>query len=159
MFGYGVKGAPKTVLGTRANLSGKILLTIFVLLVYYSYRLAPDWMFMYFVKASEVPSWMIVYLFVLYYLAYDVGFLLKFEFQKIHRSLPIVFLALSLAASVLVTVPLKERYWNVGTYDEYHSGRTVPLSESPVGKVPGRITLLLLPLGIALLLWSRKQKF
>lgn len=144
---------------TRAYLSGKIVVTSFVVLVYYSYLLAPDWMFMYFAKASELPAWMPFYILILYYFAYDAGFFLKFALGKIHRSFPAVMLLLMLAASVVVVLPIKDRYLNVGTLEQFRAGQTIPLAQSPVGRVPGTLSALLLPLGVGLLVWSRRQKF
>lgn len=143
---------------TRAYFSGKLVVTLFVALVYYSYLLAPDWMWMYFVKASDVPEWIVFYVLILYFFAYDVGFFLKVELAKIHRAFPVMALVLSLVAAVLVTIPLGDRYMNVGTLEQFQTGQTVRLPQSEVGKVPGNLTALLLPLGVGLLLWSRRQK-
>ncbi len=159
LFGYGIKGTPSgSVMRTRAYFSGKIVVTLFVALVYYSYLLAPDWMWMYFVKASDVPSWVVWYVLILYFFAYDVGFFLKGELGKIHKALPVVAIILSLVSAVLVTLPLGDRYMNVGTLEQFQAGQTTRLPQSPVGKVPGNLTAVLLPLGVGLLIWSRRQK-
>lgn len=148
-----------SLLKTRAYLSGKGVVTLFIGLVYYSYRLAPDWMHMYFVKAAEVPEWIVFYILFLYYFAYDAGFFLKIELEKIRKGLALAALAVTLAGSVLVVLPIKDRYGRVGTLEEFQAGRAIPLSESPVGRVPATLSLLLLPLGVGLLFWSRRQKF
>ncbi len=144
---------------TRAYLSGKIIVSAFIAIVYYSYLLAPDWMWMYFVRDSDMPRWMVFYILILYYFAYDVGFFLKFELAKIRSSFPALMVAIALAASVIVVLPLKDRYTKVGTYDEYHAGGGVALPQSAVGTVPGILSALLAPLAIGLLVWSRRQKF
>lgn len=143
---------------TRAYLSGKVIVTLFVALVYYSYLLAPDWMWMYFVKASDLPGWLVFYVLILYYFAYDAGFFLKFETGKIHKLFPALMIVLMVAAAVGVVVPLSDRYLNVGTIEQFYDGNTVPLSESPVGKIPGTLSAVLVPLAIGLLIWSRRQK-
>lgn len=159
-FGYGIKDTPTgSVMKTRAYISGKIIVTLFIALVYYSYLLAPDWMWMYFVKASDMSSWIVFYILILYYFAYDVGFFLKIELGKLHKVFPLIALGLALAASVAVTLPLHKRYMNVGTLEQFQSGQTTPLPESPVGKVPGTLSAVLLPLAIGLLIWSRREKF
>ena len=146
-------------MATRAYWSGKVIMTLFVALVYYSYLLSPDWMWMYFVRASDVPGWITFYLLILYYFAYDAGFFLKFELGKIKRSYPVLMMLLMLASAVAVVMPLKERYLNVGTLDQFLAGQgTVPLAQSAVGKVPGTLSAILIPLAIGLLLWSRRQK-
>jgi hypothetical protein len=160
LFGYGIKGTPtKSVLMTRAYFCGKIVVTLFVALVYYSYLLAPDWMWMYFVKASDVPSWIVWYVLILYYFAFALGFVLKMELAKIHSKLPILAVILAVASAVLVTVPLGHRYMNVGSLEQYQAGQTTPLPQSPVGRVPGNLTGILIPLGFGLIYWSRKEKF
>ncbi len=144
---------------TRAYLSGKIIMTLFVALVYYSYLIAPDWMWMYFVRASDVPLWIVIYVLVLYYFAYDAGFFLKFEMGKINKILPPLFMVVCLVWEVGVTMALKERYTLVGSLEQFLHGQGTPLAQSAVGKVPGTLTLVLLPLGVGLLLWSRRQRW
>lgn len=146
-------------MATRAYWSGKLVMTLFVGLVYYSYLLAPDWMWMYFVKASEVPAWITFYVLILYYFAYDAGFFLRFELGKINKAYPILLMIGLLGAAVGVTLPLKDRYLNVGTIEQFQAGQgTIPLPQSAVGKVPGTLSAILLPLSIGLLIWSRRQK-
>jgi len=160
LFGYGVKGTPtQSVFLTRAYISGKVVVTLFSALVYWSYRLSPDWMFNYFTRDADVPGWMIVSLFVLYFVAYAGGFAMKFETAKIHKAYPLLLMVVLLAASAAVPIAMGERYMLVGTMDQFLNHTAVPLPQSPVGKVPGTITLGLLPLGIGLLWWSRKEKF
>ncbi|HEX5037576.1 MAG TPA: hypothetical protein VFX30_10495 [bacterium] len=160
LFGYGVKGAPtQSVFLTRAYVSGKIVVALFSTLVYWSYKLAPDWMFNYFTRDADVPSWIIVYIFLLYFVAYAAGFAMKFETAKIHKAYPILLMVALSAAAIAVPIAMGERYTLVGTMDQFLNHTAVPLSQSHVGKVPGRITLALLPLGIGLLWWSRKERF
>jgi hypothetical protein len=160
LFGYGVKGMKTdSVFKTRAFVSGLVIIALFSALVYYSYLLAPDWMFNYFTRASDVPSWLIVYIFVLYFFAYAAGFMLKFELQKMGKGFVIVMGVVLLAASIAVPMALGDRYMMVGTLDQFYDGQAIPLPQSPVGKVPGTLTLVLIPLAIGLLIWSRRQKF
>lgn len=160
IFGFGAKGSPAgSVFKTRAFVSGLIIVILFSALVYDSYLLAPDWMYNYFTRASDVPSWMVPYIFVLYLAAYAAGFVFKFEIEKVGRPALILAIVLLAAASVLIPISLGTRYTMVGSMDQFLSGQAVPLPKSPVGKVPGNLTLALLPLGIGLLIWSRRQKF
>jgi hypothetical protein len=160
LFGYGVKGAPtQSVFLTRAYLSGKIVVALFAAIVYWSYRLAPDWMFNYFTRASDVPGWMIAYIFLLYFVAYAAGFAMKFETAKIHKVYPVLLMAVLLGASAGIPLALGERYTLVGSMDQFLAGTAVPLPQSAVGKVPGTLTLAILPIGLGLLWWSRKERF
>ena len=160
IFGYGVKGLPDgSVLLTRAHISGKLVVALFVGLVYYSYLLAPDWMFNYFTHASDVPFWMVVYILILYFFAYSAGFILKFEFAKMGKWCPIVIGIVLLAACVIIPISMGTRYTMVGTLEQFQNGQAIPLPQSPVGKLPGTLTLLLVPISLGLLYWSRRQKF
>lgn len=160
IFGFGVKGSPAgSVFKTRAFVSGFVIVGLFSGLVYYSYLLAPDWMYNYFVKASEVPGWMVPYIFVLYFAAYAAGFVFKFEIEKFCRVTLFLFMAILITACILVPLSLGTRYTMVGSMDQFLAGQALPLPKSPVGKVPGNLTLVLLPLGVGLLWWSRKQRF
>ena len=160
IFGYGVKGIPSgSVLKTRAHFSGKLIVAAFAGLAYYSYLLAPDWMFNYFTRASDIPLWIIVYIFVLYFFAYSAGFLLKFELAKMGKGWPIVMGIVLLAACIAVPSAMGSRYMMVGTLEQFQSGQSIPLPQSPVGRIPGTLTLVLVPLAIGLLFWSRRQKF
>ena len=115
-------------------------------------------MFNYFTRASDVPPWMIAYIFILYFFAYAAGFMLKFELAKIGKGLSIVMGIILLVASIGVPMALRDRYMMVGTIDQFYDGQAIPLPQSPVGKVPGTLTLVLVPLAIGLLVWSRRQK-
>jgi len=159
IFGYGVRGRPdKSLLLTRGFLSGLAVVFLFVLLVTYSYLLAPDWMFMYFVEGEEIPYWMVLFILSLYFPAYTAGFFLKMEGERIGRLLPPLLILCGLAASVLVVIPLSDRYLQVGSYADFQAGLTTPLQESPVGRIPGMLSLLLIPAAIGLIIWSRREK-
>jgi hypothetical protein len=160
LFGYGVKGTPtQSVFLTRAYLSGKFVVALFSALVYYSYRLAPDWMFNYFARDVDVPGWMIIYIFVLYFVAYAAGFAMKFETAKIHKAYPVLLMIALLAASAAIPISLGTRYTLVGSMDQFLAGTAVPLTQSAVGKVPGTLTLAIVPIGLGLLWWSRRERF
>lgn len=160
IFGFGVKGVPsRSLVCTRAFGSGLLVLTLFVGLVSYSYLLAPDWMLMYFADGDAIPDWIIGGLLLLYYVTFFTGFFLKFELARFHRRLPFLTLAASLAACALIILPVRERYLRVGTLEEFLVGGGVPLSDSPVWQVPGTLSMILFPLTIFLLIWSRRQRF
>jgi len=160
IFGYGVKGTPpRGFFWTRAFVTGKLILTLFIAIVYYSYTLAPDWMWMYFLDTSALPAWCVWYVLILYYFAYTAGFAITVEGRKSHGWYPPLLMIVMIAAEVLLILALKDRYLAVGTLKEFMAGQAVPLAESQVGTIPAYLTLLLIPLGLICLIWSRKQKF
>lgn len=160
IFGYGIKGPlNRSFFFTRAFISGKFVVTLFVIIVYYSYRLAPDWMWMYFVKASDLPGWMVWYMLILYFFAYTSGFAITVEGRKWQGWYPPLLIIAMVVWEVALILALKERYLVVGTQKQFLAGTAAHLAKSTVGTIPVYMTLLLIPLGLGMLLWSRKQKF
>ena len=158
-FSYGVRGEHSgSLVFSRAWISGKLIVTAFVGIVYYSYLLAPDWMWMYFVPADSLPAWMVFYGLILYYFAYASGFFVGREIAKLSKLLPIVYILLMLAAEGAIIYALRDRYLVVGSLAEFKAGTAVPLAESSVGGLPSVLSALLIPLSLVLILWSRRQK-
>lgn len=159
LFGYGVKGKPQgSVLLTRAFISGKFVITLFIIIVFYSYLLAPDWMWMYFAPAETIPMWIVIYVLIMYYFAYAVGFLLQRELAKISSALPVFYVVLMFFAEIGMILSLWDRYSHVGTLAEYQAGTAIPLAESAVGGLPSILTGILFLAGIGLIFWSRRQE-
>lgn len=157
LFGYAVKGQhTKSLYQTRAFWSGLAIVFFFSSLAYYSYLLFPDWMFMYFVRAHEIPHGIVALIFLGYFLVYNFGFFLKFDLEKIGRRVPWVAGAIFLLLSGLIILPVRDRYLNVGTLEQYLTGQAIPLSDSPVGKL-GMLMPVMAALGLGLFLWSRRQ--
>jgi hypothetical protein len=160
LFGYGIKGSVSgSAFKTRAFWTGLLTLTLFNTTVVYSYMVAPDWMWMYFVDDNTIPQWIVSYVFVMYYLAFVFGFLLKNELSKICPKLTLGVTLLFLIASGLVIVPVLDQYLNVTTYGAYLAGgKGIPLPESLIGKgYPSYFVPVVLIVGIASLIWSRRQ--
>lgn len=157
LFGHAVKGVPPgTLYQTRAFWSGLVIVFFFSSLAYYSYRIFPDWMFMYFVRSSDIPWGIVALIFLGYFLAYNFGFFLKFDLEKTGRRVPWVVGAIFLLLSGLIILPVRDRYLNVGTLEQYLAGQAIPLSDSPVGKL-GMLMPVMAALGLGLFLWSRRQ--
>lgn len=159
IFGFGVKNFPRGKLTrTRAFLSGFVVTAIFSGVVYYSYLLAPDWMFNYVVRASDVPRVVVALIFVGYFLAYALGFWLKIKLDRLGWG-PVGLLMLLLAgASAALPMAFGKRYTQVGSYEAFVSGTAVPLAESFVGGTPTYITIALVPVGILLIFWARRER-
>jgi len=163
-FGFGIKGGQvpggRSVCRTRAFVVGLLVLTLFNFTVIYSYLVAPDWMFMYFLKAETIPPWMIGYTLLFYYLVFIFGFFLKTELGKIHPILPWMALGISFLGTVGVILPLKKQYLTVTTFEQFHNtGVGLALSQSPVGEIPAYLTPVILMAALLGLLWSRRQQF
>jgi len=143
---------------TRAFLAGSFLSLGFMALAWVGYWKAPDWMFMYFIPASKVPLWIVVYLFIFYYLLFLAGFFLHRELKKLNAILPWIAGLLFLAGSVAVVLPLLKEYQTIATFEEFHRGLGVSLPESAVGKATTIPAIILAVVGLILCLWARKQK-
>ena len=153
------KGYRGSLFASRAFWIGSYLSLGFIALAAFGYAVAPDWMFMYFIEASRVPFWMVLYAFILYFCLYLLGFFLAIELGKAHRSAPWIALFLSLVASIAVVLPLRKEYQTVGTFREFYTGGGVPLSESAVTQHTTFPAIFLFASGIALLIfWARRQK-
>ncbi len=111
---------------------------------------------MYFARSSDIPRGIVGLIFLGYFLAYNFGFFLKFDLEKMGRKPPLVVAAVCLALSGLIILPVRDRYLNVGTLEQYFAGQAMPLNDSPVGKL-GMLMPVMAALGIGLFLWSRRQ--
>lgn len=147
-----------SLLKTRAFVAGTAIALGFMALAAYGYAKAPDWMFAYLIPASKVPFWMVIYIFILYYVLFLAGFFLYPQLRKIHPALGIVALLLSVISCVAVVLPVSDAYQTIATYEEFHQGRGVALSESEMGKTTTLPGVILLVLSVVLLMWARRQK-
>ncbi len=152
------KGWGGSVFKTRAFWAGSYLALGFIALAAYGYFLAPDWMFMYLIPAKSVPPWLVVYALILYYFLFLAGFLAAPHLGALHPKLPWLALLFGIIASVAVVLPLLPAYQVVASFEEFHRGAGVPLSESEVSRKTLLPSILLFLSGFALLLWARRQK-
>lgn len=110
-------------------------------------------MFMYFVDYRQVPSWLVGYIMVLYVGAYTAGFLLAPQLQRPGRAM-----LLCIAAEAIIIFLVRDRYVLVTSYEGFWQNMGGdPLPESVVGRVPGMCAVFLVPLGVYLYFWSKRQ--
>lgn len=158
LFGYGVRPEnTRPLFKTRAYWCGKLVVCGLVALAYYSYLQAPDWMFMYFLPAATVPTWIVIYILILYFFAYDAGFFLKFELKKISPTLPPLALLTALVAEGTVILLLKDQYLHVGTLAEYQAGSAPLLAQTALSQVATVGGLALVAFGLVSLWWARRE--
>lgn len=117
----------------RRALWAVFLFDLFVFLPMGAYFLlaAPDWSWMYFVPASDIPTALIPAVLACYPLATAIGFIttvrLRHRFGHIVGSAPAVFAVLAIAALAFSN----GRLFVVGTYDDYQAQRSLaPLFDS-----------------------------
>lgn len=162
-FGYGTKQKPGiSLFKSHAFWGGMFIAASFSALAYWSYLIAPDWMFMYVVEAKQVPAIIVYGILILYACVYAFGFTAKFELEKISSSLPILAVILCVIAEVGIILSFKDQYINVATRAQFLSGAKqfwIPLPKSKVGGFPiGFFGAMLVPAAFMLLWWSRKQE-
>lgn len=163
VFGYGAKQrAEVSLFKSHAFWSGMLIVAAFSALAYWSYILAPDWMFMYVVEAKQVPAILIYGILILYACVYAFGFTAKHELEKISSSLPRLAILICVIAEIGIILSFKDQYINVATRAQFLNGAKelwMPLPKSKVGGFPiGFFGALLVPASVGLLLWARKNE-
>ncbi|MBI1909639.1 MAG: hypothetical protein HYS22_05670 [Deltaproteobacteria bacterium] len=160
LYGFALKNPEgRPLFRTRAFVAGTLVLFLFIVVVFWSYRIAPDWMWMYFVEAMNVPGWIVGLILFGYYLTFLLGFLLKFELAKLGKGFPGGALVLSVAASGMIILPVKDRYLNVTTTYGWRAGILgKPLPESDVASAMNMAVAGLIVIGLLLFLWARREK-
>ncbi len=114
---------------------------------------------MYYVRAADLPAWMVWYVLVLYFFAYAVGFCLTVEGAKFSRAYPPLLILVMLVAEGALIWALLDRYVVVGSYEQFVAGTGTALADSAVGGGATILTVLLIPISLAFIYWSRRQRF
>lgn len=162
-FGYGTKQrADVSLFKSHAFWGGMFIVASFSALAYWSYLIAPDWMFMYVVEAKQVPAILVYGILILYACVYAFGFTAKFELEKISSFFPILAIILCVIAEVGIILSFKDQYINVATREQFLNGAKqfwTPLPKSKVGGFPiGFFGAALVPAAFGLLFWARKNE-
>lgn len=147
---------------SRAMIAGLIVLTIFNLAVAISYVQYPDWMWMYFVQASNWSSIgiglsLLVGL-LAYYLIFALGFYWGISRRAFSGKIPWALLGILLVLSGAAIVPVFDRYFHVGSYADFIAGTALELPTSPLAPVFNTAFPLMILAAIPLILWARKEK-
>jgi len=146
---------------SRAFIFGFIFSTIFVISVIWSYFLAPDWMWMYFPEKSSLNIWGWIYILsVLYYFPFIGGFLLGMVLSERSKVVYWISVVYFLIMELLIILLLFQRYYFVGTREEFLKGKAVPLNSpaSPVGTLMNIFSIVLIVIFIAMWWYLRKYK-
>lgn len=123
-------------------------LTLLIFLVAYaSYRVAPDWMSMYFLRDPAFTALGLGYVFLLLYaVPYLAAYALGAALRHRSRVRGLLLAAFGLALQVAVVRHVWPRYLPVGSFDEWTAGRGTPLPEH------GALNLVSLPGGALVVL-------
>jgi hypothetical protein len=109
---------------------GIILCTIFIIAALWSYVLSPDWMWMYYPTNAETPLLGIVYILVfMYYIHFAFGYILGIWLERKKKHLSWAGAAVALVLNIIIMVLTYERYAVVGTYEQFHNGTAIPLTD------------------------------
>ena len=117
------------------------------------YVYGPDWMWGYFVDHRQVPSWLPVWVFVLYQIPFGFSYLLGARLSKRGWKWPAGAFVLTLIAQVTIIGLSFDRYVAVGTTEEFHAGTAAPLPESavaPVFNIGGAVAAIV---AVAIIVW------
>lgn len=117
------------------------------------YKLAPDWMLMYYADHRKLPKPVQVGMFGLYHLTYTFGFLLAHQLSKIQKGLDRRAFAAVLAYEITYIMLSMPRLLKVGTTQEFEEGRAVSIFGTPLARIlgPG------IPLAIPALFYAAKK--
>lgn len=101
-----------------------------------AYALQPDWMWMYWLDASRLPIWTVLYVFLLYPAMFTFGFLLAHEAKKLRPGGGGALLTGLLALLLCFIAATWGRIWNVGTISEWDAGACTPLIGAGFAALP-----------------------
>jgi len=152
------KNWEKSLFFSRAFWVGSFIALGFMGLSYYGYLKAPDWMFGYLFPASQIPTWAILFIYISFYLLYVLGFLLQPQLRKIHFYCAVSAPALALATEGILLALQWRAYQTIASFEDFHQGRGIHLSESEVGKEGTFPMIAIVLAGIFLFIWAKRQK-
>lgn len=113
---------------------GIFFTSIFIISVIISYIIAPDWMWMYFPEESGINILDFIYILIfMYYLPYIAGYAITRYLKDIHFKYAILSAFFFLIWGVYIIVRLFDRYYHVGTREEFLNGSASLLPSSTVG--------------------------
>jgi hypothetical protein len=101
------------------------------------YKLAPDWMLMYYADHRRLPKSVQVGMFGLYQLTYTFGFLLAPQLSRMKKDLDKKAFAGVLAYEVAYILLSMKRLLNVGTTQEFEEGNAQSIFNTPLARILG----------------------
>ncbi len=144
---------------SMAFILGLIFATVFVISVIISYKIAPDWMWMYFPNDPSISILGGIFILsLLYYFPYIGGFLWGMFLYANSILMYWLVIIYFLAMEGIVIGLLFKRYFFVGTRTDFLSGKAVPLPNSSVAPVLNWFSVGLLILFIIFWWILRKYK-
>jgi drug/metabolite transporter (DMT)-like permease len=113
----------ESVLGTKPYLHGLAYsATVGMGIAGICYKLAPDWMLMYYGDHDKIPPAIETAMFGLYPAMYTLGFLLTQQLERKKKGLGWVIWAANLAGVLGLMLATRKRVLKVGTTEEYEKG-------------------------------------
>ncbi|MBN2028255.1 MAG: hypothetical protein JW854_16010 [Actinobacteria bacterium] len=126
----------ESVLGTKPYLHGlAYAATVGMGIAGICYKLAPDWMWMYYTDHEKVPLFIELYTFGLYPAMYTLGFLLAPQLERKKKGLGRVAWAANLAGVLGLMLATRKRVIKVGTTEEYENGNARSIIRSPLAPI------------------------
>lgn len=132
-----------------------IVEALFIVAASICYYLNADWMWMYYYRGEEFPEYLLpVLVIVIYVLPFSAAFHIFVDMSPNLKRY--IFLGILLTAQLALFIVMFDRYMLVTTTDNFAAHSGVRLYNSTIGTVLTIATVLLAPLGIYLLIKSKK---
>lgn len=133
---------------------GLFFSTVFIISVIISYIVAPDWMWMYFPEKSKINLLDFIYILIfMYYMPYIAGYAIAKYLKDVDFKLAIASAVFYLLWAIYIVARLFDRYYHVGTREEYLNGTAPILPSSTVGTYFNFVFLPLLVVAFAISLY------
>lgn len=121
------------------------------------YLKAPDWMWMYFVEDSAMPPWLGWYVLLNYWFPFLAAYFMGAWLWRLGRNAVIAGLVVSAIGQIAIMALTFDRYFHVGTTEQYRAGTAVPLPKSDLSLALNLGAVAWGVLGIAVFVYLRKQ--
>lgn len=126
----------ESVLGTKPYLHGlAYAATVGMGIAGICYKLAPDWMLMYYGDHDKIPTAIEAAMFGLYPAMYTLGFLLAPQLERTKKGLGWVAWAGNLTGVLGLMLATMKRVTRVGTTEEYEKGEARSIIRSPLAPI------------------------
>lgn len=144
-----------SILVNRYFMAGLLFNTLFCMpIAIYCYVVFPDWCWMYWLDASDAPTWLVWSAFACYYVSFTIGFAAAVQAERKRKGLGARVLSITALVFLLFIIVYVRRALFVGSIEEFQDGSILFILARPLLSliVFGGMALALTAL-VAILSW------